>query len=76
MNTNCYIGTTIPPLESEPCDGKYTKTSCVFHQGIITYLDLGANSTLDQILTKIVLSLQSKDSQIQELQAQIDLLTP
>ena len=74
MNTNCYTGTTIPPLESEPCDGNYTSTQCVTHSGIITYLGLGANTTLDEILTKIILSLQSKDSQIQELQAQIDNL--
>jgi hypothetical protein len=74
MNTNCYIGTSVPTLESEPCDGKYTNTQCIIHSGIISYLELPANSTLDQILTNIVLSLQAKDEQIANLQEQIDNL--
>lgn len=74
MNTNCYTGTTIPPLESEPCDGRYTKTSCVFHEGVITYLGLGANTTLDEILMTIVLAFQAKDEQIAELQTRINNL--
>lgn len=74
MNTNCYTGTSIQPLESEPCDGNYTSTNCVINPTIISYLELPANSTLTQIITNIVLSLQAKDEQIANLQEQINNL--
>lgn len=73
---NCLpTGTNIPELlQSEPCDGIYTSDSCIIHPQAITALNLPVNSSLNTIITALVLGLQYKEEQIQELIARIEVL--
>ena len=72
MRNNCFIGVTPIELETEPCNGEYTSTSCIFHPSVLTYLNLPANSSMTDIITNLILALQYKDEQLQNLQTQID----
>jgi len=72
MKNNCFIGVTPIELESEPCNGEYTSTSCIINPNILTYLNLPANSSMTDIVTNLILALQYKDEQLQNLQTQID----
>jgi hypothetical protein len=71
MPLTCQNGTDIPTLQSEPCNGEYTSTNCVTIPEALSYLNLPANATVTQVFNALVLALQFKDQQIQELQDQI-----
>ena len=71
MSLTCQNGTDIPTLQTEPCSGEYTSTNCVIIPEALSYLELQANATVTQVFNALVLALQHKDQQIQELQDQI-----
>lgn len=71
---NCYEGTNVPNLIDEPCKGKYTSDNCIVHPESVTYLSIAPNTSINEILKKVVLALQYKDQQIANLQSQIDNL--
>jgi hypothetical protein len=73
---NCNTGVT--PIELEECNcpkGIYYSTECITNPNIITYLSLPANSSMTEIITALVLALQYKDEQLNNLQTQINNLT-
>jgi hypothetical protein len=72
MSINCNDGVTIPQLISEECNGIYKNDICVKHPGAITALNLPANSSLNTIVNALVLAIQYKEEQIQDLQDQIN----
>jgi hypothetical protein len=74
MTNTCYEGTVVPEQIIEPCNGVYTKTDCIVYESAITYLELPANTSLTQIINSMILSLQSKDTLISDLQNQINNL--
>lgn len=71
---NCYTGTNVPPLEEETCDGIYSSTNCVIHQGAITYLNLPANSSVATIIGAFILNQMYQDELIAQLTTRIENL--
>ena len=77
MSINCNDGISIPTLENSPClNGIFYSDNCTIHAGAITALNLPANSSLNTIVNALVLAIQYKEEQIQDLQSQINALTP
>lgn len=74
MSTTCYTGTNIPPLENEICNGCYTSSKCIIHAAALTYLNLPANSSLETIITNLLLAHVNKDSLISSLEARVTAL--
>ena len=74
MPTNCYQGTNTPPLSSEPCNGCYTSSKCIIHSAALIYLNLPANSSLETIITNLLLAHVNKDNLISNLEARVTAL--
>lgn len=53
FTTNINQVTNLP----DPCEGRTTYTSCVFHSAALTYLGLPANSSQEAINNALLLSL-------------------
>lgn len=75
---NCNTGTNVPILETELCNGEYIEDNCVIHPESLVYLNLPINSSVNTIISKLILSLTAKDQQIsnqttiiEELQEQL-----
>lgn len=69
------------PLVTDTCEGKLTSTTCVIHETAITYLDLPANATQEEINNALVLSLQdtrnrlaTAEEQILDLESRVEAL--
>lgn len=62
----CF-STNIPTITftEDPCEGKTMFTQCIIHEGAITYLGLPANSTVEDIIEALVLSLQDTRNRLQ-----------
>lgn len=73
---SCPNGIDIPVLQTEICGGDYIDDNCIIHSGAITALNLPPNSSLNTIVNALVLAIQYKETQIQDLQAQINALIP
>lgn len=74
MNT-CYTGTNLPlEFETEPCGGEYTLTNCIVNPTVLPYLNLSEGSTLNIIISNLILSMQYKDELISILTAQVAAL--
>lgn len=52
----------------DPCNGIHTSTDCVVHSEPITYLFVEDNTNLTTILEAIVLSLQSNNTRVTQLE--------
>ena len=71
---NCYTGTNVPELQTEQCNGNYVSDNCITHPQSITYLSLPENSSVNTIVSNLILALQYKDEQISALSARITIL--
>lgn len=73
MDINCSTGVVTPQLEISPCPkGLFTDDKCVIHAESLIALNLPVNSSLNAIVTALVLAIQYKETQIQDLQDQIN----
>ena len=75
MEKICNTKVTIPELLVEPCNGKYTSSDCVFTAKKIPYLAVNANAPITEVFSTLILALQYKDQQIENLQQQINDIT-
>lgn len=60
-----------PPVitqQVDPCGGTHTSTDCVRHSEPITYLFIEDNTNLTDILEAVVLSLQSNNTRVTQLE--------
>lgn len=64
----CNNGINIPSLNSDPCNGETKPATCVIFQNSITYLGLPANSTLEEVLVALLLSLKDARDRIEVLE--------
>jgi hypothetical protein len=62
--------TNIPILNQQvdPCNGIHTSTNCVFYPEAITYLFIEPNEDLTAVIQAMVLSLQSNNTRITQLE--------
>lgn len=74
MEKICNTKVELPQLLDEPCNGNYTSTNCVFTAKRFQYLGLDVNSTITDVISNLILALQYKDTQIENLQQQINAL--
>ena len=73
MDINCKTGISIPQLIGAPCpQGLFTDDKCVVHSESLVALNLPVNSSLNTIVTALALAIQYKETQIQDLQDQIN----
>lgn len=74
MSNICYNGVTVAPLIQAPCGGIYTSSACIVHAPTLSYLNLPAGSTQEQINTSLINALIAKDQTIAALTARIVIL--
>ena len=73
MDINCNKGIDIPILDEALCpNGIYHSDKCITHTESLIALNLPANSSINTIVTALVLAIQYKETQIQDLQDQIN----
>jgi hypothetical protein len=62
--------TNIPILNQQvdPCNGIHTSTNCIFYPEAITYLFIEPNEDLTAVIQAMVLSLQSNNTRITQLE--------
>ena len=68
MTTCSQTSTPIIVRQVDPCNGVHTSTDCVVHSEPITYLFIEDNTNLTTILEAVVLSLQSNNTRVTQLE--------
>lgn len=68
---NCNNGINVPTLPTDPCNGFMGSTLCIKKAEPIVFLDLPANSTLDEIINNIILALTSDNNRITDLEESV-----
>lgn len=68
MSTSCNNGITIPTLTVDPCGGETKSAKCIIYEQAISYLELAPNSTLEQVIEKLMISLIDARNRITTLE--------
>lgn len=68
MATCSQTSSPVIVQQEDPCNGIHTSTDCVVHSEPITYLFIEDNENLTSIIQAIVLSLQSNNTGVTQLQ--------
>jgi hypothetical protein len=69
MSTICYSGVEIPTPISEVCQNNYTSTKCILHLDAPIILNLPAQSSVYDIITKQNTILVSQNQRIIDLES-------
>jgi hypothetical protein len=82
MDRNCSQSIT-PVLIEDPCGGEKKSTQCIISLKALTYLQLPAESSLEDIIDNLILSLSdvrtrlsAAETKIEELESRIEILEP
>lgn len=68
MATCSQTSSPVIVQQEDPCNGIHTSTDCVVHTEPITYLFIEDNENLTSIIQAIVLSLQSNNTRVTQLE--------
>lgn len=68
MSEVCNQGITIPPLTTDLCEGKTTKSACVIDSGVYSELSLPTNATQQQINTALYNAFRSLKTRVETLE--------
>lgn len=68
MATCSQTSSPVIVQQEDPCNGLHTSTDCVVHTEPITYLFIEDNEDLTAIIEAIVLSLQSNNTRVTQLE--------
>ena len=68
---SCDNGIVIPTLSTDKCGGKKMYDECIIHEQAITFLDLPANSSIKDVIDKLILIISGQNTRIQSLENQI-----
>lgn len=71
---NCYQGISIPEQQTEACGGDYKSTKCVLTERDLTSLEISAGDSQEKINASLETALLQKETQIQSLQTEVNLL--
>lgn len=74
MSINCQSGITIPPLETDFCNGDRKSTKCIYDENIYSELGLETNSTQEEFNIAIYTAFLQQKALIEDLQNQINNL--